>query len=209
MKRFCTLPAGVIFLLTAGLPILAFIILLAVEIVLDVNQGSSNRKVSESTSMIIAATWLLGFIFLQLWGLRTADQFRKKSTDRLLFNRATMVFGLLGLVVLFVLCHAFIEAIRTPTIKASESIEGFDSIGSLYRSPWVMPTILLSAWFFPRLLFFGFLSRALTRQERRSNWFPTMILFLLWPIGIWFLQPRIRAVLMDKKSLTAADHLVG
>lgn len=208
MRRFCTLPSGVLFLVTAGLPILAFIILLAIEIVLDVNQGESNRAASDNISMIVATTWLVGFIILQLWGLSTVVQLSKKSTGQFLFNRATLVFGLLGLAVLFLLSYACYDAVRTPAIKASESLEGFDNVNFLTRNPWLMPTILLGAWFIPRLLFFGFLARILTRLERRDSWFPTMLLFVLWPIGLWFLQPRIRAIVVGKKDLLAANHFV-
>jgi len=209
MKRLCTLPAGIIFLLTTGLPILALIVLIVIEIVLDVNSGDDYRAASEYIPIILMSSWLAGVLVLQIWGLSTSFQFTKKQRNGLFFSRAALVSGLVGLAVLFLLCYGFVEAFRTPLVKASESVGGFSNVGFFNRSPWVMPLIILSVWFLPRLFFFGFLARALTLVEGSKGWFPTMLLFVLWPVGVWFLQPRIREVVKGRKELLEVDHLIG
>lgn len=201
------LPSGIIFLLTAGLPIVVAAILIGIEVFIAINGASVDRTTSDQGATWVIMTWLAGFLFLQLWALSATIQLRKKLDNQFFFSRAALFFGLLSFLVLIFTYYLGFTTINTPEIKASESLGGLSSIDSSQKQQLIL-ILLLVAWFAPRFLFFGLLARILTLLERTSRWLPTMLLFLLWPIGIWFLQPRIRQQVLGRKELTVEEHLV-
>jgi len=69
MKLLCTLPAIVIFLLSLGLPFLAFLIFLTLDSFVGLNPSSNIQSDSNYTFSFVLGIWVLGTLFLQVWGL--------------------------------------------------------------------------------------------------------------------------------------------
>ncbi len=208
MKLLCTLPAIVIFLLSLGLPFLAFLIFLTLDSFVGLNPSSNIQSDSNYTFSFVLGIWVLGTLFLQVWGLSAIVQLGKKLTNRASLSRTALFFGIFSLTTILIFFYALIETFWLPATNVGESAGGFysnDSVGRIYT----VPSTLFFIWYLPRLLFFGYLSKILTLIERESSWLLTMMLFVLWPIGIWFLQPRIRAIVGIKKVLAVSDHMIG
>lgn len=208
MKQFCTLPAGIVFLMTTGIPLLAFIVFLAVDFFTELGPRSSVEPVAGYALLFLLSIWLTGTILLQIWGLSTSIQLSKKLTDRTALNRSALFLGIFGLTTQLTFIYALVDAFWIKNISVDQSISSYSWLSSR-QIIYLIPVLFIAIWDFPRMLFFGFLAKKLTLIERESGWFPTMILFVLWPVGVWFLQPRIKAIVAGKKAIGISDHLIG
>ena len=100
MKNIFNLKSGLLFLLTAGLPILGLVGGLATEfILLDLNKGAPFHD-SEIGANIFMGSWLIGFIVFHLWALIAGISLSSKGHSLKVKKWAMLTFGLLSLLVL-------------------------------------------------------------------------------------------------------------
>ncbi|WP_090164976.1 hypothetical protein [Neolewinella agarilytica] len=206
MKHIFNLHSGILFLITAGLPILGFVGGLSTEfILLDLNQGAPFHD-SGIGADIFMVSWLIGFLLFHLWALIAGISLSAKGDSLKVKKWAMLTFGLLSLLILLYVTIESFYYLFSLTI-ATESSAGLSAIRTS-ADIIVAFGLVLGIWFLPRILFFSFLAILLCHREGHHRWASTALQFFFWPIGLWFLQPRLRKVMMGPIDRAVADHLI-
>lgn len=207
MKRMLTLPSWAIFLLTAGLPLLSIpigVLLIVLELFFP---NLSFLASSGVLAGITVATWIIGSIFMPLWVATAGIHLLCRQSSPTWIRRALIVTIVFASAVLLFLVGVSIYAALEPAIMINEPVtEDLDHHQPISQT--LISLIVAGLWFGPRLLLYGIVAWLLVTVEGRKRWFSTFILFLLWPIGIWFLQPRIRKIFRAPEERDIADHLI-
>ncbi|MTB53853.1 hypothetical protein [Lewinella sp. W8] len=209
MKFFLRLPSLLLSLITFGLSGCWLLLGLGIGIVDTIN-GESSYIESDSFIEIFFLLYCIGVICHRLWllsGLHYLPKIQSFSPSPwTIFGKVMLIFNLLFF--LLVLYFIIDSLAVTESIQINES----ESLASDQRDVVAMGLLLAV---YPMASLIGIATHAytLTQTEgkvtmRRSPWWSTFILGLIWPIGITFLQSRIKRILAGPGRRETFSHLV-
>ncbi len=207
MKRLLTIRPWKIFLLTAGLPILSVPIGF-ILIVFEVFSNSFESIASpDFLRKITASAWLMGLIIMHIWAGSVSIKLQQYTSSPRWLTWSKLLAIIVASAMLLFFAGITAYAALEPALKVEEPAQGgFDSFPNQRMTlVWLA---LCALWFLPRLTIYGINSWLLVKAEGRKRWFTTFILFILWPIGIWFLQARIQKIITTPKERNIAEHLI-
>jgi hypothetical protein len=206
MKNIFNLKSGLLFLITAGLPIIGMSAGIAVEVFLIEHSNGAPYNSSDVGVNIFMGSWLISFLTFHIWALIAGISLSEKSNNLKVKKWAMIIFGLLSLLVLLYISLDILYLFLN-IVPATESSAGLSAIQTA-ADAIIAFCLVFGIWFLPRMLFFSFLAILLCQREGHNRWFSTALQFFFWPIGLWFLQPRLRKVIMGPINRSVEDHLI-
>jgi hypothetical protein len=188
------IPTGILFLLVfPGYLLLALILLDGAEYV-------HVFPVSISLSELLPSVFVLSFFNLVVWQLPLLTRWPKRG---LIGTLGLIVCSLCLLVLGILLMHTF-EAMAYYFFDfQNDWLERIRDGFSLRTEGFFTGTLALLFICSPL-----FTAGALTSREGVTTfqrWFSTLLLILLFPLGVWWLQPRVRKV-ARKAEIGISDH---